>query len=232
MHFATPRQLAAIALAWALFLIAFDQHANPRPIATILAEVKGGSTRPTIVAAEDTPRIRLSMPHLCCTGCLNDVRAALKGLTWLGPARLAAEPPPIEEVGATTADTSNAHEVEFAILDLGRVDVVLIEQALRETGLVPDRIEVFGMGHFRLEVELPHLCCTLCSKAVDQQLDRFLRKENQGRWYDSMSLDHIAKRVVVYPRYNAVVDVEELDRALAQSGFSARSIRVLTSPEE
>jgi copper chaperone CopZ len=231
MHFATPRNLIAMALAWALFLVAYDQHANPRPLATYWAEFKGSSTRPTVVSEGDTPRVRLSFPHLCCTGCLNDVRAALKPLAWLAPARLATEPPPIEEVEATAPDAMTAHEIEFDILDPTQANFVLLQQALRDTGLVPDRIEVFGMGHFRLEVELPHLCCTVCSRAVDEQLKRLLRKETQGRWLDSVVMNHVKKTVTIYARLNAVVDVVELTRALEQAGFAAHAIRVVTGPE-
>jgi hypothetical protein len=231
MHFASPRQLIAIALVWALFLLAYDQHANPRPFATYWTEFKGSSTRPTVVSEGDTPRVRLSMPHLCCTGCLSDVRAALKPLTWLAPARLATEPPAIPEVGGTATDATTAHEIEFDILDLTKANFVTLDRALRDTGLVPDRIDVFGMGHFRLEVELPHLCCTVCSRAVDEQLERLLRKETEGRWLDSISLNHVQKTLVIYARLNAVVDLVELTRALEHAGFSAHAIRILTGPE-
>ena len=231
MHFAAPRNLAAIALAWAIFLVAYDQHANPRPLATYWAEFRGSSTRPTVVSEGDTPRVRLSMPHLCCTGCLDEIRAALKPLTWLAPARLAADPPAIENVEATPVDITSAHEVEFDILDLAKADFVTLDRALRDTGLVPDRMEVFGMGHFRLEVELPHLCCTVCSRAADEQLERLLRKETQGRWLDSMSMNHVKKTVLIYARLNSVVDVVELTTALAHAGFAAHSIRILSGPE-
>jgi hypothetical protein len=231
MHFATLRRLTAVALAWALFLIAFDQHANPRPFATHWAEFLGTSAHPVVASEGDTPRVRLSMPHMCCTGCLNDVRAALKPLTWLAPARLAADLPAVEHVDDTPADDTNAHDIDFDILDLKKADFVALDQAMRDTGLVPDRIEVSGMGHFRLDVELPHLCCAVCSRAVDQQLERMLRKETQGRWLDSMTMDHVNKTVTIYARYNAVVDLVELTRALGQAGFSAHSIRVLTGPE-
>lgn len=228
MHFATPRQLIAIALAWALLLVAYDQHANPRPLATYWAELKGSSTRPTVVSEGDTPRVKLSMPHLCCSGCLNDIREALKPLTWLAPPRLATPPPP---PNTSPADGTTAQEIDFDIVDVTRADFVALHRALEDTGLVPDKIEISGMGHFRLEVELPHLCCTVCSKAVDEQLERFLRKETQGRWLDSMTTDHVKKTVVIYARMNAVVDIMELTTALAHAGFAAHTVRVLTGPE-
>src|ERR1700679_365234 len=110
MHFAKPRLLIAIAVMWAIFLVAYDQHANPRPFATYWAEFKGSSTRPTVVSVGDTPRVRLSMPHLCCTGCLNDVRAALKPLTWLAPAVLAADLPDVDHAADSSQD-STSHDI-------------------------------------------------------------------------------------------------------------------------
>jgi copper chaperone CopZ len=231
MHFAAPKTLVALALGWAIFLVAYDQHANPRPLSTYWAEFKGSSTRPTVVSEGDTPRIRLSMPHLCCTGCLDEIHASLKSLAWLAPARLATEPPAIDAVEASPATAETAHEIEFDILDLRKADFVALRRALEDSGLVPDRIELFGMGHFRLEVGLPHLCCTVCSKAVDQQLERLLRKETQGRWLDSLTMNHVEKTVTIYARLNSVVDVLELIRALDQAGFAAQTIRATTDPE-
>lgn len=243
MHFARPGQLIAMIFVWTLCLVAYDQHANPRSFATYWAEFRGSSTRPTVVSEGDTPRVKLSMPHLCCSGCLNEIRAALKPLTWLAPARLVKELATTEIAAesaggsesppqaATSAEDSTANEIEFEILDLPRADFSLLDQALHDTGLVPDRIEVSGMGHFRLEVELPHLCCKVCSRAVDDQLERLLRKETQGRWFDSMTMNHVKKTVTIYARMNAVVNLVELHKALAQAGFSAHSVRVLTGPE-
>jgi len=229
MHFATPRQLIAIVLAWAALLVAYDQHMNPKPPSAYWAEFRGRSTRPTVVSEGDTPRMRLSMPHLCCTGCLNDLRAALKPFTWLGPARLAADLP--DKSSAPSAETPEARQVDVEILDLTRADFVALQRALEETGLVPDRIEVSGMGHFRVEVELPHLCCSTCSKVAAEPLERLLRKETQGRWLDSMTLDPQRKTVVIYARFNAVVDLAELETAIAHAGFYAHAIRVATGPE-
>jgi hypothetical protein len=230
MHFATPRQMIAIALAWALLLVAYDQHANPRSMATFWAEIKGSSTRPTVLSEGDTPRVRLSMPHLCCAAGLDEIREAFKPFPWLAPARLVGAVPG-DPHAAATDDAMKSYDIDFDIVDLTKADFAALDRALRGTGLVPERIEISGMGHFRLEVELPHLCCTVCSKAVDDQLERLIRKETQGRWLDSMTTDHVKKTVVIYARLNAVVDLVELTNALGHAGFSAHSIRVLTGPE-
>jgi hypothetical protein len=231
MHFATPRQLTVLIVAWALLLLAYDQHANPKPFATYWTEFKGSSTRPTVVSEGDTPRVRLSMPHLCCKESVDEIRTALAPLAWLAPARLDREPPAKGNAAAVAADAMSAYDIDFDIKDLSKANFVALEQAVRKTGFVPDRIEISGMGHFRLEVELPHLCCTVCSRAVDDQLERLIRQGARGRWLDSMTLDHDKKTVLIYARLNAVVDLVELDTALGRAGFLPGAIRVLTGPE-
>ncbi len=231
MHFASARLLVAIALVWTVLMVGYDQHANPRPFAAYWAEFKGSSTRPAVLSETDTPHVKLSMPHMCCSGCLSDVRTALEPLSWLGAPRVSAEPPSIESVETAAADVANANQVDFDIVDLSKVDFVALDRALQDAGLSAEKIEVSGMGHFRLEVELPHLCCTVCSRAADEQLERLLRKEEQRRWLDSLTVNHAKKTVIVYARLNAVVDIVELTTALGHAGFSARSIRVVSGPE-
>ena len=231
MHFATPRQLIVLVFTWALLLVAYDQHVNPKPLSTYWSEFKGSSTRPTVNSEGDAPRVRLSMPHLCCTESIDEIRAALAPLTWLAPARLDREPPAAGKSAMLAADAMNGYSIEFDVVDLKRADFVAMDQAIRSTGFVPERIEISGMGHFRLEAELPHLCCTVCSRAVDEQLERLIRREAGGRWLDSMTLDHEKKTVLLYARLNAVVDLVELEMALGRAGFSAHSLRVLTGPE-
>jgi hypothetical protein len=231
MHFATVRQLAAMILAWALFLIAYDQHKNPRSLEMIVSEFEGSSIRPRIVSVGDTPRVRLSFSHLCCAKGLEEVRAAVQPLAWLGPARADGDPPASGDGPGAASEFQKPYNIDFDILELADADFVALDRALRSTSLVPDRIEVSGMGHFRLELQLPHLCCTVCSRAVDDQLKRALRRDISGQWVDSMSLDPGQKTVTIYARLNSVVDVLELTRALGQSGFAASSIHVRTSPE-
>jgi hypothetical protein len=68
-------------------------------------------------------------------------------------------------------------------------------------------------------------------RAADEQLERLLRKEEQRRWLDSLTVHHVKKTVIVYARLNAVVDVAELMTALRRAGFSARAIRVASGAE-
>src|SRR5580692_2786587 len=98
MHFASPKQLVALALVWAALLVGYDHHRNPKPLHGYWMEFLGGSSRPGAGTPSDRPHLRLSMPHLCCSGCLSDVRTALEPLRGLGAPQVAAEPPSIEHV--------------------------------------------------------------------------------------------------------------------------------------
>jgi len=231
MHFASARQLIAIAVAWAFLLLAYDQHKSPRPFAAYWTEFLGGSTRPVSSAASDRPHVKVSMPHMCCSGCLSDVRAAIAPLHWLGAPQVAAEPPSIEHVEEASKDPTFANQLDVDITDIAGVDFVALDAALRNAGLAADKIEVSGIGHFRLEVELPHMCCSVCSKAADDHLERLLRYVEQGRWLDSVTVNKMNKTVIVYARLNAVVDIVDLTTALTRAGFSARSIRVASGSE-
>jgi hypothetical protein len=231
MHFASSRQLIAIALVWAALLVGYEQHTIPRSLRAYWVEFIGGSTRPVASAASDRPHLKLSMPHLCCSGCLDDLRAALLPLHWLGTPQVVATPPSIEQANASPQDTAYANQLDLDITDLASLDFLALDRALRDAGLSAEKIEVSGIGHFGLLVELPHLCCTVCSTAADAQLERLLKLVEQGRWLDSMTVNKVKKTVTVYARLNAVVDVVDLTTALARAGFYPRSIRVATGPE-
>ena len=78
MHFARPGQLIAMIFAWTLLLVAYDQHANPRPLVDVLGRVHGELDAPHGGLGGGHAARELSMPHLCCSGCLNEIRAALR----------------------------------------------------------------------------------------------------------------------------------------------------------
>jgi hypothetical protein len=216
MHFATLRQIVAMAIAWAAFLVAYDQHASPKPLADYWAGFKGSSTRPVVVSGADNPRLRLSMAHLCCKECVTAVGDALKSFSWLGPARPASELP-------------DAEDIDIDIYDLDAAELVTLGRALAGAGLAPDKIEVSGIGHFRFDVSLPSVCCG-AERTLDEPFERFLRKETQGRWLDSVSVSG-DRSLLVYARMNATADVVELTTALGRAGFAPHEIRILTGPE-
>jgi hypothetical protein len=223
MHFAKLRNLFAMALAWALMLVAYDEHKNPRPLATYWAEFLGNSTRPTVVAHADAPQLRLAMPPLCGAECVDEIFHATRIFAWLGSGR-------VEQTPADHAEDAE-RTVEFDVLDLALADLAALEHALRDRGITPDRIELSGIGHGRLEVELPPACGRDCVAAIGDSLGSFVQRESQGRWADSLRVEPAKKIVTVYARMNAVVDIVELGRALAQAGFSARTIWIRTGPE-
>ena len=176
MHFAKARNLAAMALAWALFLLAYDQHANPRPVATYWADFMGSLTRPTVLSEGGTPRLRLSLPHLCYVperhpGGARGANLA-RSRAWT-PSQPPWKPPP------RTRPTPRRRTSSSLTSSIAQANFVALDAALRDAGSVPDRIEIFGMGHFRLEVELPR-CCTACSRAVDDQFGAFSSRRRRA----------------------------------------------------
>jgi hypothetical protein len=213
MHFANARTLAAMVLAWTAFLLAYDQQANPKSLATYWDEVTARTTRSASDSSADRPQLRAIMPGLCCADCLGAAADVLGRFSWLGPPRPVA----------------GTHEVDFDLRDVEHADLGAINQALSSRGLVPDRVEVFGMGHFRLFVELGS---TFTCGGVSDDLERLVRKESQDRWLDSIVMDPNDDRtMLVYPRLNAVVDLMDLTRGLGRAGLSIRSIEIRTGPE-
>src|SRR5260370_38094675 len=73
------KQIVAMTLVWAAVLFAVDYVKQPRPLAILFGmrrEAFGDAVRPA------NPTITLWVNHLCCSGCLDDLRAALQPLTW------------------------------------------------------------------------------------------------------------------------------------------------------
>ena len=83
MHFANARTLAVMVLGWTFFLFAYDQHANPRPLATYWEEITASKPLRRADARTDRARVQLVMPRLCCEDCMGGVAEALRRLTWL-----------------------------------------------------------------------------------------------------------------------------------------------------
>lgn len=213
MHFANARTLAVMIAAWTFFLVAYDQHVHPKPLAAYWAEIRGAKARRATDSSADRPQLRLTMPPLCCEDCLGATRSALGRLAWLGPARPVADRPALD----------------LDILDVEQAELAGVERMLVLHGLAPDAIEVFGMGHFRLSVELGGSFA--CSGGVDD-FERLVRKESSDRWLDSIvSTPGDARTMLVYPRLNAVVDLMDLTRGLGRAGLTIRTIELRTDPE-
>src|SRR5207244_2634885 len=77
--FPSTRQIVLMTLLWVASLLSIDFWKNPRPLRDVW--VKPGQHGPrTLIKA---PHVSLWMNHMCCSGCLDEVRAALKTLPWV-----------------------------------------------------------------------------------------------------------------------------------------------------
>jgi hypothetical protein len=74
------RQIVTIALLWTTALFAVDYVKHPRPL-SLLFGIKRGGLGGTVRITK--PTILLRVNHLCCSGCLDDLQAALQPLTWV-----------------------------------------------------------------------------------------------------------------------------------------------------
>lgn len=230
---ATAKQIILLALAWALVLCAADFVANPRPLAAVLGVLRGERAAAALPApAPSTPRVALLMNHMCCSGCLNDLRQALRELPWVGSVHRVKEAPPEEDESHEGAEREGAW-VNLESLDVERIDFVDLDRAVRGMGLAPERIVLDGLRHFRLEAEVKHICCPGCATALDQGLDRLkgLPTASGLRWIDSVVVSKEKGLVTVFARYGHAVDVTELLAAFNHVGFAPRALRVLSGDE-
>jgi copper chaperone CopZ len=225
--FATTKQIIAMTLLWAAVMFGIDYAKNPRPAGMMFASRMGESTH------GEKPRIKLWMNHLCCSGCLSDVSAALAGISGIKVLdvvlRSKEEADPI---AGKAPDLGN--EVELEVSNLQGVNFMAIDRALRDAGLVANRMEFSGPRHYRLQAELAHICCGLCSTGLKDGLEitKGLRAQKHDlQWLDSFDVVKEKKLVVAHARYDAVADVTELIGALNQLGFQPSSIFAVDDPE-
>ena len=227
MNFASVKQILAMIVITCVGLYALDYWKNPQ---------LWHSRSVAMAAPEAGPRLTLWMNHLCCTGCLDDLRKALAGTAGVdlekatGPKELLTQAAANKE-GATLPDYGNA--VALPITDLDSLDLVAVDRALRDKGFVAGRMELSGVPHFRLEAALDHLCCGMCDRSISERMG-FLKAKGQGgqlKWIESVSVDHEKKTVVAYARFleaGKTDDVGEFLSGLNYLGFEPHSLRIAT----
>ena len=227
MKFATVTQILVLIVVTCIGLYTLDYYKNP--------QLWHSRSVPT-ASSEKGPRLTLWMNHLCCTGCLDDVRKALAGLAGVDFANAIG---PKQLLTQTEANMQNAslpdygNSVELPITDLDKLDVIAVDKALRDKGLVAGRMEVSGVRHFRLEAVLDHLCCGMCDRSINERV-AFLKAKGQGgqfKWLDSVSVDHGKKTVIAHARFvepGKSVDVAEFVSGLNYLGYEPSSLRIVT----
>lgn len=230
MRFATRRQIVILTLLWTAALYAADFVLHPRPLQALETSAPATMTR-----GLRQPRVTLWMNHLCCSGCLNDLRAALGGMSWVGTISLSGgDVPSRSDADAGRVSPSGSrNRVEIDVTRIESVDFVALNAAARRAGFALDRMEISGIGHYHFEVDLPHFCCGACSLAATQEADRLKALRGTGRlqWLDSVTIMKPRKRMIVYARYGQVANVTELADALDWIGFAPSAIRLSVEGE-
>jgi copper chaperone CopZ len=228
MTFASTKTLIVLTILWAIALFGIDYAKNPKAAEQLWTSKHMGES-----AKDGKPVIKLWMNHLCCTGCLSDVTKALEKVASVKVKQ--KDLPSQESADMETAEKPKDYgaEVELEVTDLKTVDFMAIDRALRDAGLVADRMELSGPRHFRLNAELHHMCCGLCATGVRDGLEitKGLKSQGHFKWLDSFVVDKPKKLVVAHARYDANADVVELINALNHIGFQPTSIFAVIDAE-
>ncbi len=227
MRFATAGQVVAMVALWAGALFGLDYTKNPHLWRPQQAPALSG----------EGVHLRLWIEHLCCTGCLADVTKALEPLDWLGTPR--PQPGLLPEALAdarTEGLPQYGGYLDVPVSDVERLDLVMVDRVVRDAGLVPSRIELGGLAHFRLEADVPHLCCAMCRSGLDQGLAvaRVAAFRGQFTWLDSVVVSKEKKRIVAYARYlepGKTFDVGEFLAGLNFVGFAPATVKVVAGEE-
>jgi hypothetical protein len=220
------RQIVTLALLWTTALFAVDYVKHPRPLSLLFGIKRaglGGTVRVT------RPTIFLRVNHLCCSGCLDDMQAALQPLTWVDKVELDKSALVAgNQHEQTLDDFSNSVRIEIKDKDLPRMDFIALDRALRDAGFVAARIEFSGIPRMRLEAHVTHLCCNLCQVALEKGLKLAIQPGagSTFKWLDTTNVDRPRKTVTVYSHYDTVVDGGEFIAALNQLGFAPAILTV------
>jgi len=224
MKFASVKQIILLTAITCVGLFGLDYYKNPQ-----LWHSKSGSmARPGV-------RLTLWMNHLCCLGCLADVRQALAEIPGIDVAN-ATDPKQLltqaeaNMQGASLPEYGNA--VELPISALEKLDLVAVDRALRDKGFVAGRMELSGVEHFRLEALLEHLCCGMCDRSIQERVAFLKAKGSAGqlKWLDSVTVDHEKKTVAAHARFlepGKTVDVVEFLSGLNYLGYEPSSLRII-----
>jgi hypothetical protein len=213
-------------LVWATALFAVEYIKHPRPLSVLFGVKREG---PGNAGRLMNPTIILRVNHLCCSGCLDDLREALQRLTWADKVEL-DKSALARGAGSQQAlnDFSNRVWIEIKAEDIARMDFMALDRALRDAGFVAEHIEFGGIPHMRLEAHVRHLCCNLCKVGVEEGV-KIATQPVAGsdcKWLKSINVDRPQKTVTVYTRYDSIVDVGEFIAALNHLGFAPAAITV------
>jgi len=222
---ATTAQILGMAIAWAGACMGIDFVFN----------------RHLWASTPDLPpntSLSLRINHLCCTGCLDDVKKALEGLPWLKGVPMNVREGSLRtqeqaEVAGPAADYGGW--LDIGIKDPNLIDFVAIDRVLRDAGMVASQMQFGGFRHFRFEAQVRHMCCGMCKDACERMPELAgTRKAGGLKWLDSVTAERATGKVTIHARYQEPgdrIDAAELMGAMDEIGLPPFSLRVVVSSE-
>lgn len=236
MHFGRTAQIIAFMLVWAAALVAVDKSLNHSPPAM---NSHSGHGKPQIV---------VTFTHFCCTGCYDKMFSAAKSMSWIVTATTdrsglkRQEDMQKEKVDEATAiETLWAKDAALLLdeTDLKSVDMEKALTQFRGAGLVPKRMVLENIPHFRLIAVDLHLCCGLCEGAAKNTMKLEQARVHKQAKIDEPSLSELAIAAQYMPsfevdrshqrisaEYYQRADVSKFREAMERAGFSPSQIRI------
>ena len=226
LRFATSAQILAMAIAWLAVCMGIDYTFN-RHLWTEEVE-----------AAPSSVPLSLRINHLCCTGCLDDVKKALESLPWLKGAPMNVREGNLrsqEQADMAGPAGDYGGWLDINVADVNQIDFVAIDRVLRDAGMVASQMQFGGVRHFRLEAQVRHMCCGMCKDAAER-MPELAKTRQAGRlkWLDSVVAERASGKVTIHARYlepNARIDVTEMLAAMDEIGLPPFSLKVVSTPE-
>ena len=236
MQLGRTQQIVGLMVVWAAALVGVDRSLNHAP-----AKINH-------VTGHGKPQVVVTFTHFCCSGCYDKMFSAAKAMSWIVTATTDSSTLKRQEDLKMAAVDETAHiETDFqkdATLlldetDLKSVDFVRVSREFRDAGLVPKRMVLENIPHFRLIAVDPHLCCGLCEGAAKNSMKLEQSLEQTQARLDNPSLDEKTAQAQIMPsfeidmakqriiaEYYQSADVSAFLQAMQRAGFSPKEIRI------
>ncbi len=236
MHLGRTAQVLVFMVVWAATLVAVDKTLNHTPPTV--------PTRP----GHGKPQVMVTFTHFCCSGCYDKMFSAAKALSWIVTATTdRSGMKKQEDLQKEKVDEATAIEtlwqkdatLQLDETDLKSVDLVKLSTTFRDAGLVPRRISLENIPHFRLIAVDLHLCCGLCEGAArnSMKMEETRVREQAKKDNPTLNTDEIAGQFMphfevdrshesISAEYYQKADVTGFRQAMERAGFSPREIRI------
>jgi hypothetical protein len=223
---------------WAAALVAVDKTLNHAPPAM------------HSVSGHGKPQIGVTFTHFCCTGCYDKMFSAAKSMSWIVTATTdrsgLAKQEDLQKAKvdeATNIETMYQKDATLLLdeRDLRSVDMVRVQREFRDAGLMPKRLVLDNVAHFRLIAVDPHLCCGLCESAAMSSMKLAQTEARAQARKDDKTLDEATANSQIMPAFSVDkktqritaeyfqrADVTAFRTAIERAGFSPKEIRIET----